>query len=229
VDKRVEAVPESERNLMYAGASHGKPRTQSFEISPDLFHEGTNVVAVALYQDSKSSSDIYFDMPRLTMTRGDEPVDPDPTDDPSDDPSDEPTEEPSEEPTVEPSEEPSAEPTVEPSEEPTEEPSQEPTAEPTEEPEPTVEPSVEPSKEPEPEASEAPSVEASEDPTTQPAPSTTGPDDPRPTNQPQPGGAGKSPNLPHTGAPVAVLGSLSLVAVIAGLVLLVARRRSRWS
>ncbi|WP_053385708.1 purple acid phosphatase family protein [Leucobacter japonicus] len=66
VDDRVNAAPESERNLMYAGDSGGDPATSTFSIPAEALHAGSNTVAVALYQDRATSSDIYFDFASLT-------------------------------------------------------------------------------------------------------------------------------------------------------------------
>lgn len=55
-------------NLQYAGESGSDPATSSFSIPSDAVHSGTNTVAVALYQDRASSSDIYLDFAKLTAT-----------------------------------------------------------------------------------------------------------------------------------------------------------------
>lgn len=74
IDEAVEAAPESERNLMYAGASNGDPVTSTFTIDADDLVAGENTVAVALHQDRASSSDIYFDFASLTpVIAGEEP------------------------------------------------------------------------------------------------------------------------------------------------------------
>lgn len=65
-DARVEAAPEAERNLTYAGNSNGDPVTSTFTIDAEDLIEGENTVAVALHQDRISSSDIYFDFKSLT-------------------------------------------------------------------------------------------------------------------------------------------------------------------
>ncbi|MFD5214154.1 fibronectin type III domain-containing protein [Microbacterium sp. NPDC058345] len=63
-------------NLEYAGDSNGDPLTSSFTAKGDVLHDGANTVAVALYQDRSSSSDIYFDMSELTLVSANaEPVD----------------------------------------------------------------------------------------------------------------------------------------------------------
>ncbi|PFG30041.1 immunoglobulin-like domain-containing protein [Paramicrobacterium agarici] len=68
VDDKVDAAPEAERNLMYAGDSNGSPLTSNFTVPVDVLHDGANTVAVALYQDRDTSSDIYFDMSALAPT-----------------------------------------------------------------------------------------------------------------------------------------------------------------
>ncbi|WP_166997130.1 immunoglobulin-like domain-containing protein [Paramicrobacterium fandaimingii] len=65
VDDKVDAAPEAERNLMYAGSSNGSPLTSTFTVPTDVLQAGENTVAVALYQDRDTSSDIYFDMSEL--------------------------------------------------------------------------------------------------------------------------------------------------------------------
>lgn len=75
VDEKVEAAPEAQRNLMYAGNSGGDPVTSTFTIDADDLVAGENTIAVALYQDRITSSDIYFDFQSLTpMIAGVEPV-----------------------------------------------------------------------------------------------------------------------------------------------------------
>lgn len=66
IDEAVEAAPEAERNLMYAGSSNGDPVTSTFTIDADDLVAGENTIAVALYQDRITSSDIYFDFKSLT-------------------------------------------------------------------------------------------------------------------------------------------------------------------
>jgi len=65
VDDRVEAADESSRNLMYAGNSGGDPVSSTFTIPASALRAGANEVAVALYQDRATSSDIYFDLKSL--------------------------------------------------------------------------------------------------------------------------------------------------------------------
>lgn len=74
-DARVNAAPEAERNLVYAGDSAGDPVTSTFTVSPDVLHEGSNTVAVALYQDRDTSSDIYFDFASLAPQANGAPAD----------------------------------------------------------------------------------------------------------------------------------------------------------
>jgi hypothetical protein len=52
-------------NLQYAGVSAGDPKTSSLSVDKSVLHAGTNTIAVALYQDRDTSSDIYFDMTSL--------------------------------------------------------------------------------------------------------------------------------------------------------------------
>ena len=56
------------RHLQYAGVSNGDPVTSTFTIDPALLRDGANTIAVAVYQDRESSSDIYFDMPEFTLS-----------------------------------------------------------------------------------------------------------------------------------------------------------------
>lgn len=66
LDDRVEAAPESDRNQTYAGDGRGDPVTYTLLIEPEDLVAGENTLAVALYQDRDSSSDIYFHMPELS-------------------------------------------------------------------------------------------------------------------------------------------------------------------
>ncbi|WP_022892402.1 immunoglobulin-like domain-containing protein [Agromyces subbeticus] len=63
VDGRVDAAPN--QNLAYAGASGGDPVTSTFTIPAEALVAGENTIAVALYQDRESSSDIYLDLKSL--------------------------------------------------------------------------------------------------------------------------------------------------------------------
>lgn len=65
VDDRVEAAPEAERNLTYAGDSGGNPVTSTFTVPAAALQAGANTIAIALYQDRSSSSDIYLNMKSL--------------------------------------------------------------------------------------------------------------------------------------------------------------------
>ena len=66
VDDRVETA--ANQNLTYAGASNGNPLTSTFTIPADALEAGENTIAVALYQDRESSSDIYLDVTSLVPT-----------------------------------------------------------------------------------------------------------------------------------------------------------------
>ena len=62
-------------NLQYAGVAAGDPKTSTITVPKETLHAGTNTVAVALYQDRDTSSDIYFDFETLkTVPTPDEPV-----------------------------------------------------------------------------------------------------------------------------------------------------------
>ncbi|MGO2519093.1 MAG: fibronectin type III domain-containing protein [Microbacterium sp.] len=63
-------------NLEYAGDSNGDPVTSTFSAGADVLQDGTNTVAVALYQDREDSSDIYFDMSDLSLVEASEPGQP---------------------------------------------------------------------------------------------------------------------------------------------------------
>ncbi|GAA1923352.1 purple acid phosphatase family protein [Nocardioides hwasunensis] len=60
-----ERATDTTKNLQYAGNGGGAPVTRTFTVSPDALRPGTNTVAVALYQDRETSSDIYFDFKEL--------------------------------------------------------------------------------------------------------------------------------------------------------------------
>ncbi|PRB03506.1 metallophosphoesterase [Microbacterium sp. MYb72] len=68
VGRYVDARITDTTNLEYAGASAGDPATSTLAAAGDVLRDGTNTIAVALYQDRESSSDIYFDMSSLTLT-----------------------------------------------------------------------------------------------------------------------------------------------------------------
>ncbi|MGI6879418.1 immunoglobulin-like domain-containing protein [Microbacterium sp. gxy059] len=61
-----ERVDEAENpNLTYAGSSKGNPQTSTFTVPAEALVEGENTIAVALYQDRETSSDIFFDLASL--------------------------------------------------------------------------------------------------------------------------------------------------------------------
>ncbi len=55
-------------NLEYAGDSAGSPVKRELSVPGSALKDGENVVAIALYQDRESSSDIYFDAGELKLT-----------------------------------------------------------------------------------------------------------------------------------------------------------------
>ena len=61
------------KNVEYAGDSNGDPLTSTFSAEGDVLHDGTNTIAVSLFQDRESSSDIYFDMSSLTLVKAADP------------------------------------------------------------------------------------------------------------------------------------------------------------
>ncbi|WP_417503268.1 fibronectin type III domain-containing protein [Microbacterium sp.] len=61
------------KNVEYAGDSNGDPLTTTFSAEGDLLHDGTNTIAVSLFQDRETSSDIYFDMSSLTLVEASDP------------------------------------------------------------------------------------------------------------------------------------------------------------
>ncbi|MFI9489392.1 fibronectin type III domain-containing protein [Promicromonospora sp. NPDC052451] len=63
VDGRVEQA--ANQNVTYAGASNGDPLTSTFTVPADVLEPGANTIAVALYQDRETSSDIYLDLASL--------------------------------------------------------------------------------------------------------------------------------------------------------------------
>jgi hypothetical protein len=65
VDDKVIAAPEAQRNLMYAGNGGGDPLTSNYSVPASVLTAGTNTIAVALYQDRTTSSDIYLDMQKV--------------------------------------------------------------------------------------------------------------------------------------------------------------------
>jgi hypothetical protein len=74
-DDRVEAAPEDQRNLTYAGVSNGDPVTSTFSVPVDALEPGENTLAVALHQDRADSSDIYLDVKSLVPVAADAPAD----------------------------------------------------------------------------------------------------------------------------------------------------------
>ena len=60
-------------NVEYAGDSNGDPLTSTFSAEGELLHDGTNTIAVSLFQDRATSSDIYFDMSSLTLVKASDP------------------------------------------------------------------------------------------------------------------------------------------------------------
>jgi LPXTG-motif cell wall-anchored protein len=65
VDDKVKAAPEAQRNLMYAGNSGGDPASSTFTVPASALKSGENTIAVALYQDRETSSDIFLNVPSL--------------------------------------------------------------------------------------------------------------------------------------------------------------------
>lgn len=66
LDARVDDASPS--NLQYAGESKGDPVVSDFTVDPALLQDGTNTIAVAVYQDRETSSDAYFDMTKLQLS-----------------------------------------------------------------------------------------------------------------------------------------------------------------
>ena len=65
VDERVEAVPDAQKNLTYAGASAGNPVNQQFSVPADVLRAGVNTLAIGLYNDRAASSDVYLGLKSL--------------------------------------------------------------------------------------------------------------------------------------------------------------------
>lgn len=65
VDERVEAVPDAQKNLTYAGASAGNPVNQQFSVPADVLRAGVNTLAIGLYNDRAGSSDVYLGLKSL--------------------------------------------------------------------------------------------------------------------------------------------------------------------
>jgi LPXTG-motif cell wall-anchored protein len=53
------------QNLTYAGVGGGNPATSTFTVPTEALKAGENTIAVALYQDRETSSDIYLDLKSL--------------------------------------------------------------------------------------------------------------------------------------------------------------------
>src|SRR5690606_23769766 len=60
-------------NVEYAGDGNGSPLTSTFSAEGDMLHDGTNTIAVSLFQDRETSSDIFFDMSSLTLVEASAP------------------------------------------------------------------------------------------------------------------------------------------------------------
>lgn len=65
VDARVEAVPDAQKNLTYAGNGGGDPVTSTFTVPASALQAGSNTIAIALYQDRSTSSDLYLHVKSL--------------------------------------------------------------------------------------------------------------------------------------------------------------------
>ncbi|WP_411731018.1 fibronectin type III domain-containing protein [Paeniglutamicibacter sp.] len=57
------------KNQEYAGTSNGDPVANTFHADPELLVDGINTVAIALYQDRETSSDIYLDVPSIRLAK----------------------------------------------------------------------------------------------------------------------------------------------------------------
>ncbi|QCR42714.1 metallophosphoesterase [Curtobacterium sp. SGAir0471] len=62
------------QNVQYAGDNGGDPDESTFSVDASVLREGTNEVAVALYQGRSNSSDVYFDMESLVPVAADVPA-----------------------------------------------------------------------------------------------------------------------------------------------------------
>lgn len=60
-------------NQEYAGAGMSDPLSASFQADGDVLVDGINTVAVALYQDRATSSDIYLDVPSIRLVEAADP------------------------------------------------------------------------------------------------------------------------------------------------------------
>lgn len=65
LDARLDNVPDSQKNLAHAGTSIADPVTSAFTVPAAALAVGTNTVAIALYQDNASSSDVYLNLSSL--------------------------------------------------------------------------------------------------------------------------------------------------------------------
>jgi hypothetical protein len=63
-------------NLQYAGSGASDPAAESFEVDGDVLVDGVNTVAIALYQDRETSSDIYLDVPSIRLVEAADPGQP---------------------------------------------------------------------------------------------------------------------------------------------------------
>ncbi|TGO05106.1 purple acid phosphatase family protein [Serinibacter arcticus] len=61
-------------NMQYLGDSRSAPIVSSVNVPGDVLAEGENQIAIALYQDRASSSDIYFNFESLDTVAIDEPL-----------------------------------------------------------------------------------------------------------------------------------------------------------
>jgi hypothetical protein len=68
-----------ESNLQYAGSGASDPTPATFTADGDVLVDGVNTVAVALYQDRETSSDIYLDVPSIRLVEELAPGEVDPT------------------------------------------------------------------------------------------------------------------------------------------------------
>ena len=58
------------KNLQFGGSNGGDPRTSTFTVDNRwLLHVGTNTIAVELHQGRKTSSDVWFDMGELSLSK----------------------------------------------------------------------------------------------------------------------------------------------------------------
>ena len=63
------------QNLQYGGSNGGDPRTGTFTLEDmSLLHAGTNTIAVELHQGRKTSSDVWFEMSELSLSKAEPEV-----------------------------------------------------------------------------------------------------------------------------------------------------------